>query len=387
MDTDLLPTTEEHRMIRDSVAALAADFGHEYFTAQARAGLDSGELWQAAADAGFVGANVPEQFGGAGMGISELAIIIEEFAAHGCPLLMLVVSPAICGSIIATHGSPEQQTKWLPEMASGAKRMAFAITEPGAGSNSHQISTTATRDGDGWRLNGTKYYITGVDYCDAILVVARTGLDENSGQGRLSLFILPTDAPGLSKTVIPVEMIAPERQFTLFFDDITLGPEALIGEVDNGLRQLFTGLNPERITVAAVGNGIGRYALEKAADYARERQVWDAPIGAHQGLAHPLAEAYMQVQLARLATWRAAELYDAGQEAGEASNIAKFSAAEAALLALDRSIQTHGGNGLTTEYGLADLWFVARLLRTAPVSREMILNFVAQHSLGLPKSY
>lgn len=383
----MLPATEEHRLIRGSVAAIAADFGHQYFADQARAGLHADELWQAIAEAGFVGANLPEKFGGAGMGIAELSIVIEELAAHGCPLLMLVVSPAICGSIIAAHGAPEQQAAWLPEIASGRMRMSFAITEPNAGSNSHRISTTASRDGDGWRLNGTKYFITGVDNAQAILVVARTGRDETTGRGRLSLFIVPTDAPGLSKTLIAVEMVAPERQFTLFFDDIVLGPDALIGEVDHGLRQVFTGLNPERITVAAIANGIGTYALTKAADYARERQVWDVPIGAHQGLAHPLAEAYMQVQLARLATWRAAELCDAGADAGEAANIAKYSAAEAAISALDHSIQTHGGNGLTTEFGLADLWFVARLLRTAPISREMILNFVAQHCLGLPKSY
>jgi alkylation response protein AidB-like acyl-CoA dehydrogenase len=182
-------------------------------------------------------------------------------------------------------------------------------------------------------------------------------------------------------------MQAPERQFTLFFDDVKLDASALIGELNDGLRQVFTGLNPERITAAAVANGISRYALTKASDYARERSVWGVPIGAHQGVAHPLAEAYIQVELARLATWRAADLYDSGEDPGEASNIAKFSASEAVLKALDSSIQTHGGNGLTTEFGLADLWFVARLLKTAPISREMILNFVGQHSLELPKSY
>jgi alkylation response protein AidB-like acyl-CoA dehydrogenase len=383
----MLPVTEEHRLIRESVSALAANFGHEYFSAQARANSNVDELWQAAGEAGFIGVNLPEKFGGGGMGISELAIVIEELAAAGCPLLMLVVSPAICGSIIAKHGSPEQQAQWLPGLASGKIQMSFAITEPNAGSNSHEITTNATKDGDGWRLKGTKYFITGVDESDAILVVACTERDEATGRGKLSLFIVPTDAPGLSKTVIPVEMIAPERQFTLFFDDVVLGPEALIGEVNDGLRQVFTGLNPERITAAAVANGISRYALGKATDYARERQVWGIPIGAHQGIAHPLAEAYIQVELARLAAWRAADLFDSGEDPGEASNIAKFSASEAVLLALDRAIQTHGGNGMTTEFGLADLWFVARLLKTAPISREMILNFVGQHSLELPKSY
>jgi len=186
---------------------------------------------------------------------------------------------------------------------------------------------------------------------------------------------------------IETEMVSSEKQFTLFFDDIRLGPEALIGERGKGLRQVFAGLNPERILASALSNGMGRYAIAKACDYARDRQVWSTPIGAHQGVAHPLAECHINVELARLATARAAEVYDAGGDAAELANVAKFAGADASLKALDQAIQTHGGNGLSREYGLADLWFVARLLRTAPVSREMVLNFVAQHSLKLPASY
>jgi alkylation response protein AidB-like acyl-CoA dehydrogenase len=168
---------------------------------------------------------------------------------------------------------------------------------------------------------------------------------------------------------------------------VPVGPDALVGEAGKGLRQVFAGLNPERITAACISNGIARYALEKASRYAQDRTVWKAPIGAHQGVAHPLAESYIGMQLARLMAFRAAELFDAGADAAEASNIAKFAAADACLKALDQSMQTHGGNGMALEYGLADLWFVARMLKTAPVSREMVLNFVAQHSLGLPASY
>ena len=181
---------------------------------------------------------------------------------------------------------------------------------------------------------------------------------------------------------------AAEKQFTVYFDDVRLGPDALIGAEGNGLQQVFAGLNPERVSAAAINNGIARFALEKGAAYASERMVWKTPIGAHQGVAHPLSQAYIEVQLARLMTARAAELYDAGSPgAGEAANMAKFAAADASLEALDQAIQTHGGNGFALEYGLADLWFVARLHKTAPVSREMILNFISQHSLGLPKSY
>jgi alkylation response protein AidB-like acyl-CoA dehydrogenase len=184
-----------------------------------------------------------------------------------------------------------------------------------------------------------------------------------------------------------VEVVAAERQYTLHFDDVMVPEENLLGTRDDGFRTVFSGLNPERIMIASMGNGIARYALEKASRYARERRVWDVPIGAHQGLAHPLAEAKIGAELARLMTQKAAWRYDKGLDAGEAANMAKFAAADAALNALDCAIQVHGGNGLSKEYGLADMWFIARLLKTAPVSREMILNYVAQWSLDLPKSY
>jgi alkylation response protein AidB-like acyl-CoA dehydrogenase len=202
------------------------------------------------------------------------------------------------------------------------------------------------------------------------------------------LLVVPTDVPGLTKSLIPVQAVTPEKQFTLFFDDVRVPAANLIGAENEGLRQVFMGLNPERIMGAALGNGIGRYALDKAADYARNRHVWGTPIGSHQGVSHPLAHAKIQVELARLMTQRAASLHDAGDPgSGEASNMAKYAAAEAGILALDQAIQTHGGNGMATEYGLATLWGPARLMRTAPISREMILNFVAQHSLKLPASY
>lgn len=380
--------SEEQQAIRESVRAIAAPYDHAWYVDRARSGQKVHELWKAIGEAGFVGVNLPEEYGGGGMGIEELAIVAEELATVGSPLLMMIVSPAICGSLIARFGSTEQKDRWLPGLATGEIKMAFAITEPDAGSNSHQISTAARRDGDEWVLNGKKYYCSGVDEADAVLVVVRTSIDDSSGRARLSLFIVPTDSPGLSMTVIPVEVVAPEKQFTVYFDDLRLGEDALLGEVDNGLRQVFHGLNPERIMSAATSNGIGRFALERGARYARERSVWGGtPIGAHQGISHPLAEAHVHVELARLMTRQAAWLYDHDQPAGEASNIAKFAAADAAVEALDRAIQTHGGNGMSTEYGLADAWGFARVLKIAPVSREMVLNYVAQHSLGLPRSY
>ncbi|NOX23452.1 MAG: acyl-CoA dehydrogenase [Actinobacteria bacterium] len=383
----MLTFSDEQNLIRDSVAEIGSRYGHEYFTKKARSGGRSDELWAEVGAAGFIGVSIGEEYGGGGMGMAELSVVIEELGHQGCPLLMLIVSPAICGSVIERHATEAMKQKWLPGIASGEKRMAFAITEPDAGSNSHKIAVTANKDGDVWRLNGTKYYISGVDESDAILVVTRTSRDEETGKGRLSLFVVPTDSPGLSFQSIDMELIAPEDQFTVFFDNVELPADALVGEEGKGLLQVFDGLNPERIAGAAIGNGLGLYALEKATKYANEREVWGVPIATHQGLSHPLAKAYINVQLSRLATFQAAKLWDSGEDASEAANIAKYSAGEAVLEALDQSIQTHGGNGLTREYGLADMWFVARLLRTAPISREMILNFVAQHSLGLAKSY
>ncbi|MEU9823024.1 acyl-CoA dehydrogenase family protein [Pseudonocardia alni] len=383
----IVADTEERAALRDAVATLVGRYGHSYFMEKAKAHEEPTELWKELGAAGFLGVHLSEAYGGGGGTMSDLAVVVEEASTQGVPLLMMVISPAICGSIIDAHGSHELKERWLPGIADGSLKMAFAITEPDAGSNSHEITTTAHPDGDGWRIRGQKYWTSGIDEADAVLVVTRGPEPGPNGRHPLSLFVVPTDAEGLTWQTIPAALQQPEHQFTVFLDDVRVGPEALIGDEGNGLRQVFAGLNPERITAACISNGIARYALDKATGYARERQVWGVPIGAHQGVAHPLAEAYIGTQLSRLMTYRAAELFDAGADAAEASNIAKFAAADSSLRTLDQAIQSHGGNGLSLEYGLADLWFVARMLKTAPVSREMVLNFVAQRSLGLPASY
>ena len=320
--------------------------------------------------------------------MSELVVVSEELAAQGCPLLLVLVSAGISAELVWRFGTDAQRARWLPGLCSGEK-MVFAITEPDAGSNSHNLATTATRDGDVYRLRGTKTYISGVDEAPAVLVVARTGTDEVSGEARLSMFIVDPDAPGFERALVPVEIAAPEKQFQLFLD-VEVPADCLLGDEGEGMRQVFSGLNPERITGAAICTGLGRYALARASEYARERAVWGVPIGSHQGIAHPLATAKIELELARLMMQKAAWMHDHADDAvaaGEAANMAKYAAAEAGLHCLDAAIQTHGGNGMATEYGLADLWGLVRLLRIAPVSREMILNFVAQQSLGLPKSY
>ena len=380
----------EHAELRATVSRIAAKFGGSYYAARAQAGQSCDELWQALAEAGFVGVNIPAEYGGGGAGITELAIVCEETAAQGCPLLLLLVSSAISGEVLARYGTAEQRARWLPGIADGTGKVVFAITEPDAGSNTHRLATTARQDDEGWVLTGTKYYISGVDEATGILVAARVeapGLAGGAHDGQLALFLLPADAPGLTARHLPVDAMLPERQFTLHFDDIRLGRDALVGGDLGGLAQVFHGLNPERITAAAVCVGIARYALDKAAGYARTRIVWDAPIGSHQGVAHPLARAKIETELAALMTGKAAWQHDHGQPAGEAANMAKYAAAEAAIAAVDQAIQTHGGNGLSSEYGLVPLWGLARLLRIAPVNREMVLNYVAQHSLGLPRSY
>jgi alkylation response protein AidB-like acyl-CoA dehydrogenase len=385
--TGLIADTAEHHLIRQSTAAIAARYGHAYYAERARGGGNVAELWDELGRAGLLGVHLPAEYGGGGAGLAELVVVTEELAAHGMPLLIAVISPAICGSILAAHASPAMKADWLPGLADGTRKMAFALTEPDAGSNSHNVSTTARRSDAGWVITGGKYYTSAVDECEALLLVARDDSVPPNGRSQLSLFIVPADAPGLTLQPIPTALVSPDRQFTVFLDDVRVGEDALIGAAGHGLRQVFAGLNPERILAAALCNGVGRYAIAKAADYARQRKVWSQPIGAHQGIAHPLAQSHVNVELARLATARAAELFDGGQDAAEAANIAKLAAADAALTALDQSIQTHGGNGLAIEYGLTDLWFVTRLMRTAPVSREMVLNFVATHSLGLPASY
>jgi alkylation response protein AidB-like acyl-CoA dehydrogenase len=377
--------SEEHRALRAAVAEIAKDFGPRYYAEHAAERLPCDELWSALGKAGFIGVNIPEAYGGGGGGLTELAIVCEEIAAAGTPLLLLLVSAAISAEMIAEFGTGEQRMTWLPGLANGTSKMVFAITEPDAGSNTLRISTTAARDGQDWVLTGTKYYISGVDEAEALLVVARTGQDERGAQ--LSLFIVPTDAAGLDARLLPVDLLLPERQYTLHFDGVRVGPGALVGQPGEGFKQVFHGLNPERITGAALCVGVARHALTAAARYARERTVWSEPIGTHQGVSHPLAKAKIETELAALMTRQAAWQHDHGQPAGESSNMAKYAAAEAALAAIDAAIQTHGGNGVASEYGLMPYWGLARLLRIAPVNREMILNYVAQHSLGLPRSY
>ena len=383
----LVPSQEE-TLLREAVFGICSDFGPAYIREKVERSEPPTELWAALAEKGYLGVNIPEEYDGGGRGMTELAAVGEEIARAGTSLLLIVVSPAIAGSVLARHGNPEQKDRWLRGIGRGDLKVAFAITEPDAGTNTHNLAMSATKRNGSYVLRGTKVFISGVEDADALLVVARTGTNEQTGRGLLSLFVVDVDAPGLERTHIPTAPRNADLQWQLYFDDVEVSADRLVGTEHMGLAVVFDGLNPERIMTAALAIGAARRALAQAADYVRERTVWSVPIGAHQGVSHPLAEAKIELELAALMTRKACALYDAGAKgAGEASNMAKYAAAEAAIHCIDQSIQAHGGNGVALEYGLTDMYWGVRTMRIAPVSREMILNYVAEHSLGLPRSY
>jgi alkylation response protein AidB-like acyl-CoA dehydrogenase len=382
-----LTATDEQLALREAVGGIARTFGPDYYQEQVDTGGHCEALWRALGEKGYLGVHLPEAYGGGGLGLSELAMVVEETAIAGCPLQAILFSPGVTGTIIDRSASEEQKARWLPGIATGETRLSFAITEPDAGANAHRIATTAERVGDAYRLSGQKVYITGMESAEWVMVVARTSRDEVTGRGRLSVFMVDTTAPGVSFTPIRTVMNQPDKSHQVFFDDVEVPTENLVGAEGKGLAVAFTGLNTERILTSSLCTGIGRYALAKAVTYANERRVWDQPIGAHQGVAHPLAAAHIHMQAAQLVTDRACALYDSGLEVGELANMAKFLGASAGLEALDAAVNAHGGNGVSHEYQLATYYWVVRMLNNGPVSKEMILNFVAEHALGLPRSY
>lgn len=385
--SSMFATGEEERAIRDAISGIADSFGPDYYQRQVDAGANCAELWEALGTKGYLGVHLPEEYGGGGLGLRELAIVVQETALAGCPLQAMLFSAGVTGTILSRSADEEQKSRWLPGVASGETRLSFAITEPDAGANAHRISTVARREGDRYIINGQKVFITGMESAQWVMVVARTSVDERTGRGRLSVFMVKTDTPGLSWTPIRTVMNQPDKSHQVFFDDVEVPAANLVGPENKGLAVAFTGLNTERILTSSICTGIGQYALRKAVAYANQRRVWDQPIGAHQAIAHPLAAAHIHLQAAQLVTDRACELYDSGAEVGELANMAKYLGAAAGLEALDAAVSVHGGNGVTYEYQLAPYFWLVRMLNMGPVSKEMILNYVAEHSLGLPRSY
>jgi alkylation response protein AidB-like acyl-CoA dehydrogenase len=390
MDADpgaIFATGVEEQAIRDAVGGIVASFGPDYYQQQVDDGANCAELWDALGAKGYLGVHLPETYGGGGLGLRELAVVVHATALGGCPLQAMLFSAGVTGTILSRSAGEEQKARWLPGVAAGETRLSFAITEPDAGSNAHRISTVAQRTGDRYIINGQKVFITGMESAQWVMVVARTSLDEQTGRGRLSVFMVKTDSPGLSWTPIRTVMNQPDKSHQVFLDNVEVPVANLVGVENKGLAVAFTGLNTERILTSSICTGVGQYALRKAVGYANQRRVWNGPIGAHQAIAHPLAAAHIHLQAAQLVTNRACELYDAGADVGELANMAKYLGAAAGLEALDAAVSVHGGNGVTYEYQLAPYFWLVRMLNMGPVSKEMILNFVAEHSLGLPRSY
>ncbi len=382
---------DDRRALRDSVSRLVGKYGRSYFQDVCRRGGFPDELWRDLGEAGFLGVHLPEEYGGGGGGLADLAVVIEECAAHGCPMQYIVISSICRRRSSPHHGSHELKERWLPGLADGTKKMAFAITEPDAGTNTHKISTTA-HPGRGRRLPHLRGRSTGrrastrPTRCWWCAATPRSG---RAASPRCRCSSCDTRRARASRCrPIDSALGAPERQFIVFFDDVPVEPGNMIGAQGPGLKQVFAGLNPERVARPRIANGIALFALGKAATATPPSAiVWDAPIGAHQGVAHPLAEG-LHRGAARPADERPGRRAVRRREGRRRGRQHRQVRGRRGLPgALDQAIQTHGGNGLSNEYGLSDLWFIARMLKTAPVSREMVLNYVAQHSLGLPKSY
>lgn len=352
------------------------------------------EFWKMLADGGWLGIVIPEEYGGSGLGAQEMAAVIEETVATGAGNtggLLYVLSSVFGALSVLKHGSDAQKRKYLPGLADGSLEFALAWTEPDAGSNALQMRSFARRDGDGWLLNGSKVFITNVQRCHAVLIACRTTPFDQAAKKTdgITLFLLdnPAQVPGVQIHDLPKMGINALHTNTLFFEDVRLTPEMVLGEVGKGWRHVLDVLNAERIAITAIAVGLGQLALSAAVKYAGERQVFGQPIGAHQALSHPLAAAKAELECARLLNQKAAWLYDQGLSCGAEVNMAKFVATEACWKAADAAVQVHGGYGYIRDYHVERYLREARLLRIAPITSEMAQNYIAEHVLGLPRSY
>ncbi|WP_255195942.1 acyl-CoA dehydrogenase family protein [Halorarius litoreus] len=386
-----LGETELHDLIRESVRDIASDFGRNYWQEHIDEKKFPEEYWQALADDGWLGVAIPEEYGGEGMGMLEMTIIIEELSRGGGQGgIVFVLTPVFGGIGISRHGSPEQKEEYLPKIASGDMRFCMALTEPMAGTNTLNISTRADETDDGFVVNGEKTFISGVENADTMLLVARTSeFDPDNPTHGVTLFLVddPAERDGISLNQVDTAVPWFEKQYTVHYDDLDVGEDDVLGAVDGGLYLLWDTLNTERIAGAASSLGGGLRAVDLAVEYANERSVFDAPIGSHQAIQHPIAESYAKLTAAREVTYKAAKKWDENEECGMEANAAKLLTANFGTEAADRAIQTHGGNGFTREYEVYDIWQNLRLTQTVPVSNEMVLNYIGQHELGMPKSY
>lgn len=383
--------TQEHRMIRDTVREIADDYDWEYWQTCIREKQFPEEYWDDLAKDGWLGVTIPEEYGGVGMGMLEMTMVIEELSRGGGQGgIIFVLTPVFGGISIERHGSPEQKEQFLPKIASGDMRFSMGLTEAGAGTNTLRIDTTAERDGDEFVIDGQKMWISGVENSDYMLLIARTTpFDPDNPTHGVSLFLVedPANREAITLTTLDVEVPWFETQYQVDIDGLRVHEDNILGAEDGGLYLLWDTLNTERIAGAASAIGGGLRAVDLAVDYANERSVFGAPIGSHQAIQHPIAQAYAELIAAREITYKACWKWDNGEDAGLEANVANLLSSQAATKAADRAIQTHGGNGFAADYEVFDIWQNSRLLQTVPVTNEMVKNYIGEHELGLPRSY
>ena len=382
--------TEQQELIRKEVGALARSFPLEYWLEKDRKAEYPWEFVKAFAQAGWLGAIIPEAYGGSGLGVTEAALMLHDIAASGagtsgCSPIHFYCFPPMP---VIKHGTEGMKTKYLPRMATGEIVMSFGVTEPNAGTDTSRIQTRAERRGDRFVVNGRKVWNTNAQNATHILLLARTAPRDDAKPFRgLTLFFTEFDRAKITVRVIEKLGRAAVDSNEIFIDGLEVPAENVVGEVGQGFYHLLDSLNPERIFTGIEAVGIGRAALARAVDYAKERVVFDRPIGQNQAVAHPLAMAWAKLETAELMCLKAAWLFDQGRPCGAESNAAKLLAAEAGFEACDAALQTHGGYGYAKEFHVERLWREVRLYKIAPVSQQMALNYVSEHVLGLPKSY
>jgi acyl-CoA dehydrogenase len=377
--------------VREGVRRICAGFPDEYWRRCDDEHAFPWAFYEAFATAGFIGIAIPQEFGGAGAGITEASIVLEEIAAsgacmNGCSALHLSIFGM---NPVVKHGSSWMKSTYLARVAAGDLHVSFGVTEPDAGTDTTNISTRATKVDGGYLLRGRKIWNTKADVAEKCLVLARTTPRDQVAKRTDGMSLLFADLRTTAVSITPIAKVGRNAVTSceVSFDDAFVADADLVGEVGRGFHHLLDGLNPERILLAGEAIGIGRVALRRAVAYANERVVFGRPIGKNQGIAFPLADAHMRLRAAEMMVREASRRYDAGLPCGEEANSAKYLAAEAAFKAADSAMQTHGGMGYASEYDVERYWREARLLRIAPIPQEMILNFVAEHVLGLPRSY
>ncbi|HET7848123.1 MAG TPA: acyl-CoA dehydrogenase family protein [Pseudolabrys sp.] len=381
---------DEFAEIRDGVRALCAKFPGEYWRALDRERAYPTEFVAALTDAGYLAALIPEEYGGSGLGIRAAAAILEEVQASGCNGAACHAQMYTMGTILR-HGSDEQKATYLPGIAAGDLRLqAFGVTEPTSGTDTLSLRTTARREGDHYVINGQKIWTSRAEHSDLMLLLARTTPKEQAKKRTegLSVFIVDMRlAQGTSISINPIRTMMNHATTQVFFDDLRVPAENLIGEEGQGFRYILSGMNAERILIAAECIGDAKWFINKASAYAKERSLFGRPIGQNQGVQFPIARAYAQMRAAELMVHEAARLYEAGKDIGAEANMAKLLAADASWAAADMCVQTHGGFGFAEEYDIERKFRETRLYQVAPISTNMILSYLAEHVLGLPRSY